>query len=256
MCHSFVEVSTHRLATALAAGFVLGLALPPATTATGDATGAAGRTPGDGWAVGAVFRLLGALLLVAGAVWLGATRTGAALPGRVGVENLRAAALAAAAQRDDLRAVETLTTRALALAPLDYRLYFTRGLTRVHVGGDERDAETAAMDLRRARALEPFSVELPVREAEAWLVGGGGAHAERAVPAVAEAFRRDPVTGERTFHRVFQAAAAASLPAGPALAVREGLEALALAEPRLLFAFLDELGPAGRRAASGRGAGG
>ncbi len=242
VCHSFVEVSTHRIATALAATFLLGLALPPVAVKIDAGREVQPSSLRPRW-LPAFFRLVGVLLIVAGAGWLVAIRTGAVWPGAVGVENLRLAA-AAAATRSDLPAVETLTTRALAIAPLDYRLYYIRGMARIYAAGNETAAEAAADDLRRARALEPFFAELPVREAQAWLQGGGGAHAARAVPAVAEAFRRDPVSGERAFHTVFQAASsAASIPAGPAAAVREGLEALAWAEPRLFFAFLDELGP-------------
>lgn len=238
LCHSFVEVSTHRLATALAAVFVLGLALP-SVDADAPRRQPEVTRPWSGW-VSVLFRCVGLLLALVGASWLIAARTGAAWPGAVGVESLKAQALAAA-ERGDLAAVESLSSRALAIAPLNYQMYHARGLARVWAGGDEEAVEASAEDFRRARALEPLFAELPLREAQAWLTSSGGRHAARAVPAVEETFRRDPVSGERIFHAAFQRAAALPEEAGAEL--RESLEALARRVPALWFAFLDELGP-------------
>jgi hypothetical protein len=228
VCHSFVDVGAHRLGTQLAAVFVLGLALP---------VGA--RQPSSGW-VAALFRGAGLLLMLVGAGWFVAARTGGIWPGRIGVENLQARAIEAS-ERGDLAAVKTWTTRALDIAPLDFQMLHTRGLAGAYAGGDEAAAAAAAEDFRRARALEPLFQEFPLREAQAWLAGGNGVHAERAVPAIEETFRLDPVRGERIFHQALLAAS--TLPEPKGMEVRESLEALAKQVPALLFAFLDDLGP-------------
>ncbi|MBV9659499.1 MAG: O-antigen ligase family protein [Verrucomicrobia bacterium] len=232
LAHSFVEVSTHRIATALAAIFVFGLALPPA----------AKKPSPHAASVRWLFRAAGLLLLGVGAGWCLAARSGAAWPGLLGVENLKTRATAAMAAHD-YPTVVRLTTEALAIAPLDYQLYFGRALAEVSTGSDD-EADRAADDFRRARELEQLNVGLPVHEAAAWLAADNGTHAARALPALDEAYRREPATGARTF----SLAVAASLRPPLAMtaegeALRGGLELLARRHPALLLTFLENLAP-------------
>ena len=151
--HGLVDVSGHRVGTAYAGLFLLGLALkrplPFQTSA---------------W-VPVVFRVLGAILLLIGCAWAYAGLSGVSLPGGIGADNERRLATEAN-QRQDFTATIAHANRGLAWAPLDWRLYFLRALGTVGANG----APGAALDdFRRARFLEPNSFEVPYQEGVAWL---------------------------------------------------------------------------------------
>ena len=207
--HGLVDVSAHRLGTALCALFLLGLAMPG--RGEQDAPGGAVvSSPARRWPV-VVFRGLGVILLGAGALWLLESSGQVTAPGEVGVARLKAQAAAASNARD-YAAAEAAEVRALAWAPLDWQLYFARGVTVLCA---RNDVSAALDDFRRARFLEPFAGETASTEAAVWAMASQPA---LAVNALAEACRREParaavyidgVTGRATegrdaFHERFQ----------------------------------------------------
>src|SRR6266705_2467677 len=111
--HGIVDVSGHRVGTAFAAIFVLGLSLHrPLSLKTSQ------------W-MSIIFRFVGLILLVLGLSLVVAVCGENLLPGSVGVSSAKQ--LSAVADRD-LNFGETiaLTTRALRWAPLDWQLYLAR----------------------------------------------------------------------------------------------------------------------------------
>jgi O-Antigen ligase len=151
--HGLVDVSGHRVGTAFAALFLLGLAL---------------RRPAElsrSRAVPIVFRVLGLILLIAGSAWIFATRYEKPLAGAVGVENEMRLAIAANRGRNFTETIQR-STRALGWAPLRWQLYFLRALGEV---GARVPAVQAVDDFRRARFLEPNVYEVPFEEGNAWV---------------------------------------------------------------------------------------
>ncbi len=128
-----------------------------------------------------VFRANGVLVLVLGIVWVMAAYRQTSIPGSMGADNELRLAKAANVGR---QARETIAraNRGLEWAPLDWELYFLRGLGKV---GAKRPAAALA-DFRRARFLEPNSFEVPYQEGLAWLTTEPGL----AVAAWNESLRR------------------------------------------------------------------
>jgi hypothetical protein len=167
--HGIVDVSAHRVGTAFSALFLFGLALHRPFTFRRSR-----------W-LPVVFRFVGVLLVVSGLAWTVSARTKSLLPGSVGVTNAKELASEVNIDRDFATAT-SLTTQALAWAPLDWQLYFLRALAEM---GDKRTAE-ALDDFRRARFLEPNGFEVPLAEGNAWL----SSQPMLAVTAWQEALRR------------------------------------------------------------------
>ena len=167
--HGLVDVSGHRIGTAFAGIFLLGLSLHrPLDLKTSRS-------------IPILFRLLGVVLLGAGLSWVIAARGTKLLPGSVGVSSVKQLSAVANQGRDFTETIE-LTTRALNWAPLDWQLYFTRALAEV---GTKQPA-IALDDFRRARFLEPNSYEVPLAEGNVWL----SAQPSLAPTAFREALRR------------------------------------------------------------------
>lgn len=136
--HGFVDVPGHRLGAVLAATYVLALARrDPAES------GVSRLAPG-------IWRVLG-LALVAGAAWRVNMRDDAA----------RAEELAG---RGKFAEAAARATQAIERAPLAWRPYFTRAGALARSG---RLVE-AVGDFRRARALEPHFVAVPMTEGIFW----------------------------------------------------------------------------------------
>ncbi len=168
--HGLVDVSAHRFGTFLAGTFLLGLSqFRPATASP------------NRWAP-ILFRLTGLLLLFVGLSWFFAWRRDLPLPGYLGVESAkRSAVFANRGYRFDEAISQT--DQGLQWAPLDWQLYFTRGVARI---GLKQPPNEALADFRRARFLEPSAWELPFQEGRAWL----GAQPTLALTAWREALRR------------------------------------------------------------------
>ena len=150
--HGIIDVSGHRVGTAFAGIFLLGLSL---------------HRPLDlkpSRSIPILFRGLGVVLFAAGMSWLIAARSTKLLPGSVGVTSVKQLSAVANGEHDFVQAIR-LTTRAFTWAPLDWQLYFVRALAEV----GERQPVQALDDFRRARFLEPNSYDVPLAEGNAWL---------------------------------------------------------------------------------------
>ena len=214
--HGVVDVSAHRVGTAFAALFLLGLAL---------------RHPLElprRLAVSIVFRLVGLILLVAGVTWVFATRYEKPLPGAVGVENeLRLATLANRGHNFN----ETIerSTRALGWAPLRWQLYFLRALGEV----GKPAVSQAQDDFRRARFLEPNLHEVPFEEGKVWLNVN---RPTLALPAWQEALRRAG-TKRQDIYRLMLTAAKQKSPR-----LLAGLEEAGMDRGDLALVFFEQSG--------------
>ncbi|MDQ2823849.1 MAG: O-antigen ligase family protein [Verrucomicrobiota bacterium] len=209
--HGFVDVSGHRVGTAFAGIFLLGLSLhrPLALKESR-------------W-IAMIFRLLGLVLLVAGASWTIAARTTALLPGSVGVSNVKELATAANRGRDFAGAI-ALTTRALEWAPLDWQLYFSRALGEVGA----KQWAGAVDDFRRARFLEPNAFEVPLTEGTVWLLS----HPILAATAWREALRRAGSRRREVYSDMLNSASVKNPEVGRIL------EEVGLKQPDLAIAYL------------------
>ena len=151
--HGLFDVAGHRVGTAYSGIFLLGLAL---RRPVGEAA-----TP----LFVSLFRAIGLLVFAVGLTWAVASYRSIALPGSLGADTERRLAAAANLDRqNDLTIAHA--TRGLAWAPLDWQLYFLRALGKV---GANRPPAEALEDFRRARFLEPNSMEVPFQEGIAWL---------------------------------------------------------------------------------------
>jgi len=216
--HGVVDVSGHRIGTAFAALFLLGLAL---------------RRPAElrrNFAVPILFRLIGLVLLVAGTTWVFATRYEKPLPGAVGVENEMRLATLANRGRNFTETIQR-TTSALGWAPLRWQIYFLRALGEVGAR-----SPVAADDFRRARFLEPNVYEVPFEEGNAWLSAGQPA---QALTAWRESLRR---AGNERRPELYARMLAIARQSSPRL--HQGLEDLGLIHHDLALIFLEHSGGA------------
>ncbi|HEV3409364.1 MAG TPA: O-antigen ligase family protein [Chthoniobacterales bacterium] len=211
--HGLVDVSGHRVGTAYAGLFLLGLALRRPLPQS--ASVALMRT----------FRTFGALLFVVGMIWLLASYRGMTLPGSIGVDVQRQRATSANVGRQHSATIEH-ATRGLQWAPLDWSLYFLRALGKV---GANRPAEEAAEDFRRARFLEPNSYEVPYQEGMAWMAKD----AVRTMTAWREALRRAGPERPQLYDRMLSAAAQMNR------RVQGMLEAFGATQPDLALTYLE-----------------
>ena len=142
MVHGFMDVSAHRLGTALPAIFVLALALLPPK----EERPASSIIP---W----IFRLLALLLL---------------LSTLFRIQTRRDEKSAAKAWLEQQNYTETITHAGLALRekPLDWDVYYTRGIARAFLG----KWTDSLGDFRRANLLEPQFFRLPIEEGSLWLL--------------------------------------------------------------------------------------
>jgi O-antigen ligase len=209
--HGLIDVSGHRIGTAFAGIFLVGMAL---------------RRPLDLYPsrlTPVVFRMLGVLFLVCGIAWLAATRYEMLLPGGIGVENARQSALRAKRGQNFVETV-ALTDRALKWAPLDWHLYFLRAVGKT---GRKWPAD-AVDDFRRARYLEPNAVDLPFQEGLVWMP----TRPILAVTAWREALRRAGPQRAELYGRMLRSAR--EYPA-----VIRGLERVSPGQPDLVLVFLE-----------------
>jgi tetratricopeptide (TPR) repeat protein len=217
--HGIVDVSGHRVGTAFAGIFLLGLAVRRP----------AGLRPSA--AVPAVFRLIGLVLLIAGSAWTFATRYEKPLAGAVGVDNEMRLATSANRGHNFTETIQR-TTRALGWAPLRWQLYFLRALGKV---GARLPPSEAADDFRRARFLEPNVYEVPFEEGNVWVAAGEPA---LALTAWREALRRAGSQRAEVYGRML-AVARQSSPR-----IQQGLEELGMVHHDLALIYLEHSGGA------------
>lgn len=177
--HGFQDVSGHRLGTVWAALFVMSTAIPPV-----QALPALAMTR---WS----FRCLGAILVAIGTAGLLFYGGLFDLPSHERMSSLRAEVDAAAAAQQGER-VETMASQALRIAPLEWSLYFQRGVFRALRGA----TDGALSDFRASRFLERGRGEEAISEGILWLSLG---HSDHALEAWEEAIRRSPDGGMASF---------------------------------------------------------
>jgi tetratricopeptide (TPR) repeat protein len=212
--HGIIDVSGHRVGTAFAALFLLGLAV---------------RRPAQlrrSFALPIVFRFVGLTLVLAGGAWVFATRYEKPLPGGIGVENEMHLATAANRGRNFAETIQR-TTRALNWAPLRWQVYFLRALGKV---GARLPVNQAADDFRRARFLEPNAYEVPFQEGNAWLSAN---EPVLALTAWREALRRAGPQRAGVYRAMRMVASDSSPP------VYAGLEEFGMARHDLALIFLE-----------------
>lgn len=215
--HGLVDVSAHRVGTAYAGIFLLGLAL---------------RRPAElrpSVAIAWISRFIGIVLLAAGIAWVFATRYEKPLPGGVGVENEMRLATAANRGRNFTETIQR-TTRALQWEPLRWQLYFLRALGKV---GARLPSSEAVADFRRARFLEPNVYEVPFEEGNVWVSVSQPAFA---LTAWREALRRAGGQRAEVYGRMLGVARQSSP------AVHQGLEAMGMAHHDLAIVYLSQAG--------------
>lgn len=213
--HGFVDVSGHRFGTFLAGTFLLGLAQfrpPPA---------APSRWPPI------LFRLVGLLLAIVSGAWFFASWRSVPLPGYVGVEAVKEAAVLANRGYRFEEAI-ALANRGLEWAPLDWQLYFLRAVSRI---GLRQPPAGAVDDFRRARYLEPSAYQLPFEEGKVWL----SSQPTLALTAWRAALQR-PGAAQAGIYSLMLTAAANYDPA-----VRAGLREFALDRPGLTIDYLESV---------------
>src|SRR6266853_996142 len=147
-----VDVSGHRVGTAFAAIFLIGLSQHrPLSLKTSQ------------W-ISISFRFVGLVLLAAGLSLVVAARGEKLLSGSVGVSSAKQLSAVVDTERNFSETI-ALTTRALRWAPLDWQLHLTRAIAEVKL----KQTQNAVDDFRRARFLEPIAYEVPLAEGNAWL---------------------------------------------------------------------------------------
>lgn len=212
--HGLVDVSGHRVGTAMAGLFLVGLSLHRPLNLK------------PSLATAVFFRLIGIVLLVSGFSWAIAARGQALLPGTVGVINVKKMANAAMTSRDFSEAI-SLTTRGLEWAPLDWQLFFSRALSELAM----KKPDVAIDDFRRARFLEPTSYEVPLAEGNALLP----VRPVFAATAWREALRRAGVRRADVYSEILSTA---SLRNKEVVGI---LEEIGSNEPDLILAYLNRV---------------
>lgn len=181
--HGFVDMNAHRIGAVWPLLLLLAANQPKAINEPE-------KHPRSlGWRIGLV-----GLTLLTLAAWLGPA-CGWNFPGTMLRRRLDADLTATLTARDYPRARQ-LCEQALAITPLDWRLYFQRAFLSL---AQNADATEAAKDFNRARSLEPNAPELPLLEARYWWEFGWPVHASLALE---EVFRRGGHT-EAMFDHVF-----------------------------------------------------
>ncbi len=213
--HGFVDVSAHRFGTFLAGTFLLGLAQHRPVA------GEPRRWPP------LVFRLVGVLLLGVSLAWFFAWRGALPLPGYLGVESAKQSATFATRGHRYDEAI-SFADRGLQWAPLDWQLYFIRGVARI---GLRQPQASALADFRLARFLEPGGYQLPFEEGRAWL----GSRPTLALSAWHEALRRRPLDPAGLYSQMFPLASDFDP------RVLAGLRQFALDDPSLTITYLENI---------------
>jgi hypothetical protein len=215
--HGIVDVSGHRVGTAFAAVFLLGLSLHrPLSLKTSE------------W-MPILFRFVGVVLLAVGLSLVVAASGEKLLPGSVGVSSAKQ--LSTAADREgNFSETIALTTRALQWALLDWQLYSARAIAEVEL----KQTQNAVDDFRRARYLEPIAYEVPLAEGNAWLPY----RPVLAVTAWREALRRAGPLRPEVYTSMLSDASLRSPEVSPIL------EAIGLSEHDLALPYLNRVSDA------------
>src|SRR5438067_2268850 len=212
--HGIVDASGHRVGTAFAAVFLLGIS---------------GHRPlalkKNRW-MSILFRFVGLVLLAAGLSLVVAARGEKLLPGSVGVSSAKQLSAVADNGRDFSETI-ALTTRALRWAPLDWQLYLARAIAEVEL----KPTANAVLDFRRAAFLNPIGYEVPLAEGNTWLPS----RPILAVTAWREALRRAGPLRPEVYASMLSSASLGNPEVGRIL------EAIGLGEHDLVLPYLSRI---------------
>jgi tetratricopeptide (TPR) repeat protein len=190
MIHGFVDVSAHRVGSLWVALLIGTFAVPPRGKLVSSTV-----TP-------ILFRGLGVLLLVL-AAWWGGSIAGYPTPPTTATVARNKAIIAT--DNPSPAAIISAASAALHVAPLDWSLYYDRGLAEIAL---TNAIDSAVADFTTARALNPYWIELTIEEGQAWSAAGQPDYAvdawsdglKRGGPLAHEAFRQ--MTGLVQIHTV------------------------------------------------------
>ncbi|MEY2544945.1 MAG: hypothetical protein QOG48_62 [Verrucomicrobiota bacterium] len=212
--HGLIDVSAHRVGTAFAGLFLLGLSLHRPLNLR------------PSMSVSVLFRIVGLVLVISGMSWVIATRSKMLLPGAVGVASAKELAQMETRGQDFSEAIR-LTSAAIPWSPLDWQLYFSRAMAEA---GAKKWSD-ALDDFRRARFLEPNGYELPFLEGNVWLP----IEPTLAATAWHEALRRAGASRGDVYANMLSGALMHSPP------LARTLEEIGLGEPELVLAYLSRV---------------
>ncbi len=212
--HGLVDVSGHRLGSLWVALLLAGMALPVQENAR----------PSPVTSV--LFRGLGGALLVI-AVWWGGSLLGWNVPPTTVTLDRMQAELARGLPSP---AAMKVATDAIRIAPLDWTLYLQRGRAET---ADRALFDAARRDFAIADTLNPFWVELPIDEGEAWLDAN---EPGLALDAWTDGLQRAGPLAREMYHDMVGLAPPHSI-------LREGLAQLAFANVDDLLAILPSAEP-------------
>lgn len=212
--HGCIDVSAHRLGAFVPACFLAWLMIHPRH-----------NTSAPPWWRG-LFRFTGIVMMGLGACWIWATFSPRWIPSSAGVEKAKYRSDVLIKAGNNPEAIKVID-QALSWAPLDWELYYRRGVARVYT-----EPDIARMDFLRARTLEPLSSLVPLQEGILWLP----IRPTYAVSAWGEALRRNLHNPHEYYMDMLQRATGQPV-------VLDGLRQLGLNRPQLLLIYAGKLGP-------------
>lgn len=181
--HGFLDVSGHRLGALWPALFFASIAINPE------------RRYAASGAIGFFFRIVGAILCAAGVWWI-ASLNFKTPPTTATVERFRNQLDRAITSENNADAV-TVSTEALAIAPLDWNLYFKRGAAEAAVYAPR---ESVLRDFVIARYLLPNWPDLYFKEGMVWV---GLGETDLAFETWADGIRRLPQSATGLYSDIF-----------------------------------------------------
>jgi O-antigen ligase len=151
--HGVFDVSGHRPGALWPAIFFASIAIHP------------GNEYRRSKVAATIFRITGVLLIAIGSWWIASVCGAKALPTTATVERLRSQ-MDAAIAREDYSRLMRVASEALTIAPLDWELYFKRGVAEA--GSFRADSEVQR-DFAIARYLLPNWPDLYLKQGIVWL---------------------------------------------------------------------------------------
>ena len=170
--HGIFDVSAHRPGALWPALFFASIAVHPSARFQSSTV------------IPTIFRGIGVLLISIGTWWMGAFFGFKSLPVADDVERIKTD-ITATIDHQDYAAVPVLVDEGLRIAPLDWLLYYKRGVAEV---AQSRLRELAMRDFGAANYLNPLWPDLCLHEGQVWLAAG---ETDLAIDAWNEALRRD-----------------------------------------------------------------
>lgn len=152
--HGIVDVPNHGIGYALFMALLAGIAIRPRRLKSS-----------SGLTELLTLKVTGLAAMAIGAAWIGVSLGHPDLRGKSAAQDLRFRANQLTDQGSPAGA-EPLMDQAIAMTPMDFRLYYERALIRLRRGASK---EEALLDFSRSRALDPHFAALCYTEGVAWL---------------------------------------------------------------------------------------